>query len=444
MTSGSCLRNIGLLSIGAVIIFAISCSTKKNNPTNSENTAPDPPALDSASGAPGYQSTGRALVDTLYWTCSDSDGDALTYDVYFGTDDAPPIVSEAQTGTSYITDSLKPYTKYYWRIMAKDGHGHESLSWIWNFITFATVPEVTTKHADSTAYRNSWAGGTVVSGRGSPMTARGVCWSTNPAPTISDMHATVAPSLGIYLGAYDCVLTGLTPSTKYYYRAYATNGLGTGYGSVDSITTLDAFGTVTDIDGNVYPTVNIFGKWWMAENLVVSHYRNGDSIPYVSVDSVWSALNTDAYCYYANDPTHAAIFGAMYNWYAVADNRGLAPEGWHVSTNEEWQELIDSAGGAAVAGGKLKKKGGQYWYVPNTGATDEYSFAALGAGFRNFQGFFLGQGDYEDFWTSLSTSSTDARRWNLSYDNAGIYWCERADAERLLGAVCEGLGGITS
>ncbi len=404
-----------------LLIFAISCSKEKSNPAASANSAPDAPQLDSASGAPGYQSSGRALVDTLYWTCTDPDGDALTYDVYFGSDAAPALVSEGQSGTSYITDSLEAYTTYHWRIMAKDGHGHQTLSWSWSFTTVAGVPQVTTASADSVSYRRAWVGGEVVTGRGSFVTGRGVCWSTAANPTIADSLVWVAGSYGSYIGSFDCVLTHLPPDSRIYYRAFVTSSLGIGYGGLDSVMTLDVFGTVTDIDGNVYRTVNIFGKWWMAENLVVAHFRNGDSIPYVSADSVWTSLSTDAFCFYANSPAHAAIFGALYNWYAVSDNRNIAPEGWHVATVADWEELRDSLGGSSVAGGKLKKTGGQYWYVPNIGATDEYGFSALGAGYRTFEGYSLSQGYIEYFWTPHPAgNNTSATQWNVTNSSGNL------------------------
>jgi len=93
----------------------------------------------------------------------------------------------------------------------------------------------------------------------------------------------------------------------------------------------------TDYDGNEYDVILIGDQIWMAENLKVTHYRNGDEIENVTDGTQWANLTTGAYCYYDNNAANGDIYGALYNWYAVAedDTRGLAPEGWHVPTDDE-------------------------------------------------------------------------------------------------------------
>ncbi len=162
-------------------------------------------------------------------------------------------------------------------------------------------------------------------------------------------------------------------------------------------------GTVTDFDGNVYQTVTIGEQVWMAENLKATHYRNGDPIPNVADFSEWVWLTTGAYCEYIS----VATYGRLYNWYAVDDSRGLAPEGWHVPTDAEWQTLVDYLGGGSVAGGKMKETGTTHWNSPNTGATNESGFSALPGGFRG-GGIFTGIGDNALFWSSSEANSSDA------------------------------------
>jgi len=114
-------------------------------------------------------------------------------------------------------------------------------------------------------------------------------------------------------------------------------------GDIDNITFdrqyYDSTGTVTDIDGNVYKTVKIGSQWWTAENLKVTHYNNGDSLINETVIRTWYDLTVGAYCSYDHDSNNAAIYGYLYNWYAVGDDRNLAPAGWHVPTDEEWKQL---------------------------------------------------------------------------------------------------------
>ena len=102
---------------------------------------------------------------------------------------------------------------------------------------------------------------------------------------------------------------------------------------------------VTDIDGNVYKTVIIGTQEWMAENLKVTRYRNGDTIPNVT-DTTWLSLQSGAYCWYNNDTNDTAAYkttyGALYNWYAVSDSRNIAPIGWHVASDEPTASRICS------------------------------------------------------------------------------------------------------
>ena len=90
--------------------------------------------------------------------------------------------------------------------------------------------------------------------------------------------------------------------------------------------------TVTDIDGNVYQTVKIGSQLWMAENLKVSRYRNGDLIPNIKDDNEWKDLKNGACCYYNNEPKY---IDKLYNWFAVNDKRNIAPIGWHVANDDE-------------------------------------------------------------------------------------------------------------
>jgi uncharacterized protein (TIGR02145 family) len=116
-------------------------------------------------------------------------------------------------------------------------------------------------------------------------------------------------------------------------------------------------GTVTDIDGNIYITVKIGNQWWMAENLKVTHYQNSDVIPEVTDNTQWGGLFSGAWCSYNNEESNVAVYGRWYNWYAVSDGSNIAPAGWHVPSDEEWQTLVDYLGGDGVAGGKMKTTG---------------------------------------------------------------------------------------
>lgn len=184
---------------------------------------------------------------------------------------------------------------------------------------------------------------------------------------------------------------------------------------------------VMDIDSNVYHTITIGKQVWMVENLKTTKYRNGDNIPNVLVDTIWSKLKTGAYCNFGNNSDNAKTYGRLYNWYAINDNRKIAPDGWHIPTDAEWTELINYSGGKNIAGGKLKETDTEHWKSPNTGATNVTGFTALPGGARFGDGKFsdfLGNtfGRYAYFWSSTE-SKTFTTAWYcvLSHDQSNVY-----------------------
>jgi uncharacterized protein (TIGR02145 family) len=171
---------------------------------------------------------------------------------------------------------------------------------------------------------------------------------------------------------------------------------------------------VTDIDGNVYKTVKIGNQLWMVENLKVTHYRNGDPINHVTDMSEWPS--GASYSNYDNDTTNGSTYGRLYNWYAVDDSRNIAPEGWHVATDEDWNELEMFLG--SDAGGKLKatgtiEGGDGLWYEPNEGATNESGFSALPGGLIRiaYGAIFDGLGEAAVFWTSTGSVGPTGSAW---------------------------------
>jgi len=177
-------------------------------------------------------------------------------------------------------------------------------------------------------------------------------------------------------------------------------------------------GLLTDIDGNVYQAVLIGDQCWMKENLKVTHYRNGDPIPNLADSIVWDTLSTGACCDYGNDSGNVETYGRLYNWYAIGDSRIIAPEGWHVPTDDEWKQLemylgmsqseADTNGWRGTdEGGKLKEAGTTHWKFPNTGATNKTDFSALPSGFRTLLGDFHSISTYTYFWSSTDVDTCD-------------------------------------
>lgn len=178
-------------------------------------------------------------------------------------------------------------------------------------------------------------------------------------------------------------------------------------------------GTMVDIDGNSYVTIKIGDQWWMAENLRVTHYRNGDPITNATNASSWPTLGVGAYAAYDNDPANAQTYGYLYNWRVVHDTRYLAPEGWHVPTRSEWDQLVRYLGGIYEAGGKLKQAGNILWKDPNRGATNSSGFNALPGGMRGATD--QGMGENANFWTASYLDSRYAHSNTLFYYNDEVF-----------------------
>jgi uncharacterized protein (TIGR02145 family) len=149
-----------------------------------------------------------------------------------------------------------------------------------------------------------------------------------------------------------------------------------------------------------YDFVNIGNQKWMKRNLNVSLFRNGDPIPEIKTIDDWAKANENkqpAWCYYNNDPANGEKYGKLYNFYAVNDPRGLAPQGWHIPTTAEWGILINLLGGQDVAGKKMKSKIG--WNNDGEG-TNESNFSALPSGYYSIDSSFLKIGSFSGWWTS--------------------------------------------
>lgn len=149
--------------------------------------------------------------------------------------------------------------------------------------------------------------------------------------------------------------------------------------------------------------VKIGSQVWAKENLKVTNFRNGEPIPVVQDQNEWSKMSTAAMCFTPEGE-------ALYNWYAVNDSRGLAPEGWHVPSDTEWQQLVDFLGGDMLAGKAMKAK--------KFGGDNSSKFKALLSGLRYDDGSFYNVGSYAYFWSSSPYGSYAWHRLLYSdYDN---------------------------
>ncbi|MBS4012612.1 MAG: fibrobacter succinogenes major paralogous domain-containing protein [Bacteroidetes bacterium] len=378
--------------------------------------------------------------------------------------------------------------------------------------SFQNPPLVTTAAISAITDITALSGGIVLNNGGTDITARGVVWHTEELPTLDNNIGFTANQTG--LGVFESELTGLTPETNYFVRAYATNTAGNGYGNqlqfstlaapptthtlnlnvspassgavtgagnysevavvpitatpnegytfvnwtgdTDHIANTDASsttvnmpaqnitltanfvaegggGTVEDFDGNIYPTVIIGTQEWMAKNLRVTKYLNGDAIPTGLNNTDWGNTTNGAYAIYPHseldglnsDAEVLAAYGALYNWYAVDDSRGLCPVGWRVPTDEEWTTLTNYLGGEGVAGGKLKSTrtspdAHPRWESPNTAATDDFGFSALPGGSRFSNGTFYFIGYFGYWWSATEYDASVAWFRIMNYYDSNV------------------------
>jgi uncharacterized protein (TIGR02145 family) len=176
--------------------------------------------------------------------------------------------------------------------------------------------------------------------------------------------------------------------------------------------------SVTDADGNVYPTVIIGTQEWMAENLKTTKYCNGDSIPNVADDITF---DTGAWVNYQNDIQYEEKYGKLYNWYAVNDSRNVCPCGWHVPTDAEWTTLTDYLGGEEVAGAKMKSSSTMDWPSQLTGtATNESGFSALPGGYGTEGGSFNSAWTGGWWWSSTENTPVNAFHRELYYQVSDV------------------------
>ena len=262
--------------------------------------------------------------------------------------------------------------------------------------------------------------------------SRGLCWSESPHPSLSSFnnnsdYAEDSNSTD----TFTITISGLTPNTTYYMRAFASALGGTTYGEEVSFTTnsMDAqscpsSATVTDYDGNVYNTVQIGQQCWMKENVRSTHYSDGSGggVEYTNP-------------FNGSNDAPVSSYGYRYSWSATTKYlgsylpsvvQGICPSGWHVPSSAEWTQLIDYVSSNSqyrcdfnsnsIAKALASKTGWEGWTsgtdcaVGNNPSTNNATgFSALPAG---------PIGGEAAFWsTSGPTLSNTAYRLTMSYSS---------------------------
>ena len=273
-----------------------------------------------------------------------------------------------------------------------------------------TAPTASTNSVTAITQTTATCGGIVLSDGGSMVTSRGVCWSVSLNPTISQSKTTEGSGTGSFIST----LTNLTPNTTYYLRAYASNEKGTAYGIQTSFTTSKSDeNTVTDIDGNVYPTIKTGTQTWMKENLRVTHAPDNKAI-------ISYLYNNDT----QNEKTH----GRLYSWDVAMNGtsteraQGICPVGWHVPGDEEFK-ILEIFLGMTRAQADMENgwRGATVGTQLKVGGTS--GFNAQLSGLRTSGNSYLYFGLYGYFWTSTAYGNDSAwRRCVRSGDDTVGRW----------------------
>jgi uncharacterized protein (TIGR02145 family) len=394
-----------VLFITVILITAISCIKDPTLPV--VNTDP----------ATEISITSAQLSGTV---TGDGGAEITARGFCWGTEPDPTMDDElvpagiGKGNFSATLESLEPNTHYNVRAFAENSVGIAYGNNV-EFVTNTAPPAVTTAAISGIAAVTATCGGNVTYDGGAPITAKGICWSTDPQPDITDPHTNEGPGSGTFSSS----LTNLNPAIVYYVRAYVSNQSWTVYG--DQIT----FRTkLTDIEGNLYNTILIGTKLWMTENLRTTRLNDNTLIPEITGNTEWIGTSSPAYCWYDNNASFKTTYGALYNWFSVNTGK-LCPTGWHVPTDQEFSALEITLGMASdqseIWGWRgtdhgLRMKNTTGWDNNGNGSNSS-GFSALPGGYRyGADGQFFLQTTITYWWTS---SEHDADRgWYRRLDSS--------------------------
>ena len=422
-----------VILLSGLTIYPTSCKKEMEEPMT-----PVPPEVSTQ----GVSSLGQTTATVLASVKGNGGAKVTEKGVCWSTAMNPTIADNKVSVSSSLDvfdctlTELMPNTTYYAKAYATNsagtGYGVHVMFRTNPEDPHYTIPTITTMEITDISAGYAYSGFNIISDGGKPIIEKGICWGTHVNPNKTDSK------LLTFVGRYQTIIgiiRDLKPSTTYYVRSFATNSVGTAYGNEVTFTTLSVgpilfnenltYGTVSDIDGNIYKTIQIGSQLWMAENLKTTRLNDGTIIPEVTDNYDWGTLATPGYSWYLNDAaSYKATYGALYNWYAVATNN-LCPIGWHVPTETDFNTLTGYLGDASAS--KLIEIGNTHWLLSTyPDAINKSGFTGLPAGSRNtdLSGWdpdvrFTGIEFYAGWWSATQTNSTNAQFVAIE-----IYWYE--------------------
>lgn len=404
------LRNFQLIvCFLSLTILINSCKEEIVLPTLTTSTVTEITRTSATAGGHITNDGGSPILGKgVCWSVSHS---PYFTDQFTADGEGPGIFSTNITG-------LTPNKVYYVRAYATNIFGTA----FGKELSFTTAPVVlgtiTTIQPSSVARTTAISGGDITFDGDGDIIQRGVCWNTSPDPEITDSFT----NDGTGTGSFQSNITGLSPGTKYYIRAYIKNSAGIAYGEPFSFNT-----KIADIQGNLYNTVTIGSQVWMAENLRTTRYNNNTSIPNITTQEGWINLTGPGYCWYNNDITYKPTFGALYSWYTINTGK-LCPTGWHAPSDEEFNTLEINLGmdpnqvnieywRGTDQGKQMKSTTG---WVDGGNGTNTSGFNGLAGGYlQGASGNSYGLGVLTYWWSSTEANKDYAwyRRFDATNDD---------------------------
>ncbi len=413
------------------------------NFSTSTNQPPNPPYNPS----PANGTTNQPLGEYLSWSCTDPEGDPLTYDIYFGTEAIPPIVSTGQTNTNYFPGTLLYGTTYFWNIVAHDNHGNTTIGPVWSFTTIENQPPI----QPYSPYPEDGSENQPIE-----MEFTWSCGDPNGDPLTFDVYfGTEATPPLVSTGQVSEIYNPGTMEnfTQYFWKIVAHDYYeNTTEGPVWSFTTRVfqcGYLLLDNRDGQTYPTVQIGDQCWMKENM------NIGTMIGVNADMSNNGI-IEKYCYDGNIE-HCESYGGLYQgneameYTSTPGGQGICPAGWHIPTDNEWKILEGTVDSQYPVGDPIWNNTGWRGYdagynlksIHNwtgAGGSDLYGFCALPAGWRHIGEYFFGKNVQANFWSS-SIYDTDSL-WHRVL-NSGGYEIGRSHLVQDYGISVRCLQGVT-
>lgn len=426
--------SLSLAAFISILIVIFSCNKPVELPTISTNDVSEITHTSAICGGNIIENGGDDIIDKgVVWS-------TFELPTYTNNDDLISIVEGENEFICEIT-GLIPNTTYHIRAFATNsegvGYGNQR-----TFTTYSLedlLPVLNIKDITDITHEQANSGGIVISDGGYSVTARGIVWNTEENPTFENNVGITEDGSGD--GEFTSVLAPLNHSTTYYVKAYATNSFGTTYSNQLEFETPFA---LFDIDGNNYQFIEVNGKRWMAENLKVTKYNNGSNVSTNLSNYDWNNNIDGAYSIYPYNSVDGInsseemlmIYGALYNWQAATNHKGLCPTGWRLPTDVEWQELEKYLGmdntSVATTGWRGTNQGGKHksiqtypdnhprWLSPNTSASNSFGFNAIPSGFKHYEGDYQSFGENGLWWTLTTNENVSAYYRTIQYDRATI------------------------